>query len=119
MTQDEIDQYLNISYVQSEQVRSATGEEVSMKYYPAKRCEIEDFDNHEEFFETWSGYITFCPSGQDLLMLQGQQSSINSKYISFRVERCQSSSEGDRTCKSNEEIDEFLKDAWVEGWVIE
>ncbi len=43
---------------------------------------------------------------------------MTNKHVVFQIEKCKNTTEYNE-CTSSENIDEFMKDAYVEGWVIE
>ena len=85
--------------------------------YPVRACREEDFgdtDYARRMFDTWKGYVLACPdlkNGTELWFM-GDQSSLQSKYVGVKFERCS----GD---DCNDDIDDWLVDVQVDMWIIE
>lgn len=64
-----------------------------------------------------------CPELESLddMTLKGDISMLEAKIAEFRVNKCSNESraaQGKTPCKSDEEIDDYVKDIEIETWTI-
>ena len=52
-------------------------------------------------------------------MLWNTLGDMHTKYMSFEIRRCLNSTENNNWCRSDYEIDEYLKTASVEFWTLQ
>ena len=64
-----------------------------------------------------------CPDlskHKEKMYLQGDEASMVSQSMNFKVDRCTQSrkKDGEKPCASEEEIDEYLYDLQVDTWIL-
>jgi hypothetical protein len=77
-----------------------------------RRCLLEDFgggEHAEEIFGVWEGFLIFCPITEGVegkMKLDGHRGMMKTSTFDFRVSRCVNKT----TCRTEKEIDHFLRD---------
>ena len=68
----------------------------------------------------WKGHSLLCPDRELMktLMLKNEQGSKLTKHITFRIERCQNTTESQK-CHSNPDINKYIENIQVEAWIID
>ena len=70
-------------------------------------------------YETWKGYTIICPDKEEFIELRGDSSSMYLSAMTFKISKClPEDREGKTPCKTDPEINEFLKDMQVDMWSL-
>ena len=92
---------------------------------PPKQCELADFGSGKDAkanFDAWAGFSLICPdyTNFDGFLLEGEPASMISKNMQFVIQKCNPKNRiGQRPCKSDKEIMNYIRDFQVDSWAVE
>ena len=92
--------------------------------FPTVQCTAAHFGNStrsKELFDSWAGFSLLCPDIKmdQKIKLYGQFGDMETKHFSFKVNKCQNTTENGNHCHPSNEIDQYVHDASMRVWVIQ
>lgn len=118
-------QYVNVSFHQMQEDWN-TGK-VTFSNHSARRCEPKDFGDDEQskhLYDLWISdayyFDIFCPDlfSKDLTFYSEEGENLVQSMI-FQIEKCQPERNPPGFCKSDAEIEEYIRDLQVQLFVVE